>query len=113
MVYQRGSDKDFDQWAAADNPTWDYESVLPFFKKSEGMKVSYVLQRDDALRYHNTDGPLKIDEYHYKDIMKDVEIEAAQELGYKYRPDLNANETIGIFQAQVSKTTIKFDKCVL
>lgn len=100
MIYVRGSDKDFNQWAAAGNPTWDYESVLPFFKKSEGMKVRDVLQNENAARYHNTDGPLKIDSYHYKDVMKDLDIEAATELGYKYLLDVNANETIGIFLAQ-------------
>lgn len=64
------------------------------------MKVSDILQMEDALRYHNTNGPLKIDAYHNLDVMKGVEIEAAKELGYKYLLDVNADETIGIFLSQ-------------
>ena len=35
MVWVRGPRADFDGWAAAGNPGWDYDSVLPRFKRSE------------------------------------------------------------------------------
>ena len=35
MVYSRGSPLDYDNWAnITGDPTWKYENVLPFFKKS-------------------------------------------------------------------------------
>jgi choline dehydrogenase len=35
MLWARGNGADYDGWAAAGNPGWDFRSVLPLFKKSE------------------------------------------------------------------------------
>ncbi len=35
MVYFRGQPRDFDDWAAAGNPGWSYQEVLPYFLRSE------------------------------------------------------------------------------
>lgn len=35
MVFDRGSQADFDRWAELGNDGWDYEGLLPYFKKSE------------------------------------------------------------------------------
>ncbi len=35
MVYLRGHPSDFDGWAEAGCPGWDYESVLPYFRRME------------------------------------------------------------------------------
>jgi choline dehydrogenase-like flavoprotein len=36
MIYIRGQREDFDAWAAAGNPGWSFDEVLPFFRQAEG-----------------------------------------------------------------------------
>lgn len=99
MVYVRGSDKDFNQWAAAGNPGWDWESVLQYFKKSEGMQVPEIALSKDG-KFHNTDGPLKIDSYHNTEPLRNVVLNGGEELGYKTVLDINADEYIGLTVVQ-------------
>src|SRR5215471_4186687 len=53
MVYVRGNPLDYDTWAQFGNQGWSYESVLPYFKKSE----HYEPGGDDT-RGHG--GPLNV-----------------------------------------------------
>lgn len=39
MGYQRGSKFDYDNWARLGNYGWDWNNVLPYFKKSENFKA--------------------------------------------------------------------------
>ena len=34
MVYMRGQQRDYDEWAANGCPGWHYEAVLPYFKST-------------------------------------------------------------------------------
>lgn len=99
-IHVRGNKKDFDDWKKAGNPSWEYDNVVNYFKKSEGMQVPEVLKADKKRKYHNTDGPLKINGYHNTDIMRNVVMEATNELGYKKLIDINAKKNIGIAIAQ-------------
>lgn len=96
MAYVRGNDKDFNRWHEFGKPTWDYENVLPYFKKFEGMQVADIFETDGFSYYHNKNGPVKINLYRNNDALKSVIIEASKELGYKYLKDINANDTIGV-----------------
>ncbi len=51
MVYLRGHPNDFDYWAKTGCADWDYQSVLPFFRRSE--KVS-----GGDPRFRGSSGPL-------------------------------------------------------
>ena len=53
MVYMRGNHGDYDEWRQRGCTGWDFDSVLPFFKKAEN-KLS------GADEYHGVGGPLTV-----------------------------------------------------
>lgn len=55
MIYCRGHHSDYDHWAALGNPGWDYQSLLPLFKKAEDSHCF------GANAYHGSGGPLGVD----------------------------------------------------
>lgn len=108
MIYVRGSDRDYNRWEEAGNPTWGWENVLHYFKKSESMQVKEVAESAGG-KFHNTEGPLKIDSFHNQEPVRKVVLNAATELGYKTLIDINAEEYIGLTVAQ--GTLDKFQRC--
>lgn len=82
MVYARGHQQDFNQWAAdANDTTWDYDHLLPYFKKSEDYNGAYASE-PDALMYHGKGGLLNVGTH---DFMPGVEdwLAAGVEKGYQ------------------------------
>ncbi|KAJ8931348.1 hypothetical protein NQ314_015757, partial [Rhamnusium bicolor] len=66
MLYIRGNKRDYDsvknyvyRWESLGNPGWSYEDVLPYFKKSENMRIPEF--RDDE--YHGKDGYLSVEHF--------------------------------------------------
>ncbi|MFZ4532238.1 MAG: GMC family oxidoreductase [Alsobacter sp.] len=53
MVYMRGLPSDFDRWAQAGLPGWDWASVLPAFRRSEDNASSDP-------EWHGQDGPMRV-----------------------------------------------------
>ena len=53
MVYVRGQPGDFDDWAAAGNPGWSYNEVLPYFVRLEDHCWG-------ASEYHGAGGPMQV-----------------------------------------------------
>ena len=58
MGYVRGHPGDFDNWEAGGATGWGYSSVLPYFRKSEGLAPSGDIVVDTQA--HNTTGPLGV-----------------------------------------------------
>jgi len=54
MAYHRGHPRDYDDWAQAGNRGWDWNSVLPYFLRSE----NNADLRDPAI--HGTGGPIHV-----------------------------------------------------
>lgn len=99
MLYLRGIKRDFDYWAQLGNLGWDYESVLPYFKKSEGNLHSPFVENQ---RYHSGIGPVKID-FSINDgsqAFRKLFTDAAVERGNRIIADINADEELGYVRSQ-------------
>ncbi|MCE8023398.1 GMC family oxidoreductase [Billgrantia aerodenitrificans] len=98
LLYIRGQREDYDDWARAGNSGWDYESVLPYFKKSE-------CQSRGENAYHGVDGPLHVSDLRLKREIADRFIEAAKTVGIPQNDDVNGarQEGVGYFQQTAHK----------
>lgn len=83
MIYVRGHRTDYDHWAYLGNAGWDYERLLPYFKRSEDFDRG-------ASRYHGQGGPLHVLSQFEPHPVNQAIIAAALEKGYPYRDDFNA-----------------------
>lgn len=94
MVYIRGNDRDYNDWEKLGNPTWGWNNVLEYFKKSEDMRVVEVAQAFGG-KYHGIGGPLKVDIYNPDSPIREMFLNASQELGYKLLSNID-EEYIGM-----------------
>jgi len=90
MNYVRGHRGDYDRWARAGMPQWDYAHALPYFKRAESWEKG-----GDA--YRGEGGPLSVVETSFDDPLVEAYLEAAVEAGYKHTKDYNGahNEGFG------------------
>ena len=94
MVWIRGAREDFDAWAAAGNPGWGFDDLLPVFKALEDNQAG-------ADQWRGVGGPL-----HITDCSTSVHpltkryLAAANQAGLPFNPDFNgaSQEGAGIYQ---------------
>lgn len=91
MLYQRGNDKDYNDWERAGNPGWGFKNVLPYFLKSEDFQD--ISRQDPA--FHNTGGYLTVSPRLSPDETIKVIDAAAKELKIGTMDDVNRNQYIG------------------
>ncbi|XP_059619953.1 glucose dehydrogenase [FAD, quinone]-like [Phlebotomus argentipes] len=99
MLYVRGNEDDYDNWEALGNPTWGFANVLEYFKKSEQNHNPEIADAFGGF-YHSKDGLLSVELYKNNDTFNQDFIESAQEMGFKFILDINANEHIGFTFSQ-------------
>ena len=97
MLYVRGNPADFDGWAQMGCRGWSYDEVLPFFRKSE-----HYVQGGDP-EYRGQGGPLKVEDYRTILPLTHRFIEAAQQAGYPFSPDLNGKQQEGVGYSQMTR----------
>ena len=93
MIYVRGPRDDYDGWAAAGNPGWGFDDLLPYFKKSEHNE-----RGGDAL--HGSGGPLNVMDLRSPNRFGPVFVDAAVQAGCVRNPDFNGamQEGVGMYQ---------------
>jgi len=88
MIYMRGNAADYDQWRQLGNEGWDYESVLPYFRKAEDNERG-------ADVFHGSGGPLRVSNQPYEWELAKALLEACQQAGIPFNPDFNGAQQEG------------------
>jgi 4-pyridoxate dehydrogenase len=93
MNWVRGHRGDYDRWARAGLPAWDFAHVLPYLKRAEAWE-----RGADAWR--GGSGPLQITEYINPDPVVAAYFESAAAAGHRRTADYNGAETEGFGTVQ-------------
>ena len=96
MVYMRGHPSDYDGWAAAGNPGWAYDDVLPYFKRAEHNE-----EFDNP--FHGQGGPLNVARLRTDNPFHTHFLQAAREAGHAINADFNGPEQEGMGLHQVTQ----------
>ena len=95
MIYIRGNPLDYDLWAYNGCFGWDFESVLPYFKKSEDF------DRGESY-YHAVGGPLRVMADYTTHPVHDAIVLAAQQAGHPLNDDHNGASQLGVSHVQLN-----------
>ena len=118
MTYIRGNVAEFDAWEQHGNPGWNWNALLPYFKKSEEYTVPTASQLAAGAtyepQYHGFKGPLHVG---YIPALENgsyapVVIETWKSLSVAHNPDLNSGSVRGFGmgpQTLDTKLNIRWD----
>lgn len=96
MIFVRGHPLDFDDWAAAGADGWDYQSVLPYFRRSEHFEGGGNEFRGDS-------GPQAVSHLRVDHPVTDAFVAAAEQAGHAINEDYNAARQGGVSRMQLSQ----------
>lgn len=97
MLFVRGNPADFDHWAQMGARGWSYEECLPHFKAIERYAPGDAAHR-------GKDGPLLIEDYRTILPLTHRFVEAAQQAGFPFSPDLSGTTPAeGVGYSQMSR----------
>lgn len=89
MAHLRGNSRDYDTWEQLGNPTWGWNSIQKYFRKTENFTG------DNRFGAHGTSGPMNVEGYQSPKIDQYLIVQAAKELGYKEVDDFVAGNFLG------------------
>ncbi len=98
LVFIRGQQQGYDDWAAQGAARWSFEELLPYFKELENYTGG-----DDHFR--GRDGELSVSNLRNQNPACAAWVQAAQEYGLPYNSDFNSATTLGVgaYQLSISK----------
>ena len=95
MIWVRGNPADYDGWAALGNPGWDYNSVLPVFKRQEQWA-------GPASPYRGEQGPIYVTTGLTTNPVSADFMSAITQMGYEANYDYNGATQYGVAFSQVN-----------
>ncbi len=102
-VYMRGVPADYNAWRQSGCEGWDWDNVLPFFRKAQNQQREASGLPDPNL--HGTGGPLQVSNVPTEWPLAKACVEAAMQCGIPYNPDFNGptQEGTGFYQFTVNQ----------
>lgn len=100
MVWARGHQDDYNGWANIGNKGWDFQSVLPFFKKIEDWE-------EGESDFHGAGGPIRVERTNPSHIVSERLINAAKSFGMPFLKDTNGRSPEGVGQMVANITNGK------
>lgn len=98
MVHTRANRRDYDLWESLGNTGWSYESVLPYFLKSEDIAIPELAMNK---KYHSTGGYLTVSFPPFHTPLAEAFLEAGTENGQRII-DYNAETQTGFSFVQTT-----------
>ena len=91
VVLLRGVPEDYDSWAAAGNDQWNFQKLLPYFRKLEN---DWDFQDD----FHGTEGPIIVRRFKQEEWLpaQVAFYNACRALGFPDSPDHNHPDSTGV-----------------
>ncbi len=97
MLYVRGQPLDYDTWSQLGNRGWSYDSILPYFKKSEHFEPG----GNDPAR--GSGGELNVADMRERHEMIEAFIDSGVAMGYTRNKDYNNGDQEGFGYFQVTQ----------
>ena len=95
LIFIRGQNEDFDDWQSLGATGWDFQTVLPFFRKLEGYKGG-------ESQYRGNLGELQVDDLRLRHPACDAWLDAAGEWGLPPIDDFNGQNSFGAGRYQLT-----------
>ncbi len=90
LVYIRGLQRDFDDWAASGCKGWSWNDVVPYFRRAEGFE-------EGELQSLGTTGPLSVSRIPSLHSLTPNFVEACTQIGMEHLGDYNLGDRPGAF----------------
>jgi choline dehydrogenase len=99
MVYMRGHSRDYDGWRQQGCVGWDWDNVLPFFKKAQN-------QARGESAFHGIGGPLNVSDSPERSELAEALIASAEALGIPRTEDFNgpSQDGAGYYQTTTGQS---------
>lgn len=99
MVYMRGHPNDYDGWRQRGCVGWDWDNVLPYFRKAQN-------QARGACAYHGVGGPLNVSDSPERSELAEALIGSAVALGIPRTDDFNgpSQDGAGYYQTTTGQS---------
>lgn len=100
MIYMRGNRADYDQWRQLGCEGWDFDSVLPYFRRAEDN------QRGPS-KFHGAGGPLRVSDPPREWELGKLLLKACLQAGLQYNSDFNGAQQDGAGYYQTTTKNLR------